>query len=83
MISVDLGEIGLDQAAQEATYRRLFERVRAYPGVERAALSMGLPFWSTFATEVRVHKEWVRSALAEGLAAAVQQAFRRARGRID
>jgi predicted permease len=55
MISVDLGEIGLDQAAQEATYRRLFERVRAYPGVERAALSMGLPFWSTFATEVRVH----------------------------
>jgi len=54
MISVDLGEIGLDAAAQEATYRRLFDRVRVYPGVERAALSMGLPFWSTFATDVRV-----------------------------
>lgn len=55
MLSVDLGEIGLDRAAREATYRRLFERVRAYPGVERAALSMGLPFWATFATDVRVH----------------------------
>jgi len=54
MISVDLGEIGQDAAAQEQTYRRLFERVRAYPGAERAALSMGLPFWTTFATDVRV-----------------------------
>ncbi len=51
--SVNLGEIGLDDAAQEATYRRLFERLRAYPGVEKAALTMGLPFWTTFATDVR------------------------------
>jgi predicted permease len=27
--------------------------VQAYPGVERAALSMGLPFWSSFMTSVR------------------------------
>ncbi len=53
MFSVDLGEGGLAAAAQEATYRRLFDRVRAYPGVEQAALSMGLPFWSTFATTIR------------------------------
>ena len=53
MVTTNLWEIGLDEAAQEATYRRLFERARTYPGVEKAALTMGLPFWSTFATEVR------------------------------
>jgi predicted permease len=53
LLSVDLGEVGLDRAAEEATYRRLLERLQAYPGVERAALSMGLPFWTTFATTLR------------------------------
>ena len=43
-----------DAATRDALYRRLMDAARTAPGVEGAALSVGLPFATTWAEEVTV-----------------------------
>ncbi|MDF2772842.1 MAG: permease [Geminicoccaceae bacterium] len=43
-----------DAATRDALYRRLMDAARAAPGVEGAALGVGLPFATTWAEEVTV-----------------------------
>jgi len=50
---VDTRAAGLDSRSSDALYLRLLERARAIPGVEHAAVSVGSPFSSQYATSLR------------------------------
>ena len=53
LLSVDLGAQGYDEARSRDFHRRVLERVKALPGVERATLATGVPlFQGSFARTV-------------------------------
>jgi putative ABC transport system permease protein len=53
-VSARTSELDYDAATKDALYKRLMDAARAAPGVEGAALSVGLPFATTWAEEVTV-----------------------------
>ena len=52
--SLDLRSVGYRQPEIDAIYRRMEERLRLMPGVERASVSAALPFSSSFAERIRL-----------------------------
>jgi predicted permease len=52
--SMDLRKIGLSATSVDAVFRRILERVSAHPGVESAAMSLTVPFWSSYGIPARL-----------------------------
>ncbi|MCI0435044.1 MAG: ABC transporter permease, partial [Gemmatimonadetes bacterium] len=54
MLEWDFSNVNYTRAEREVLHQDALERVRALPSVERAAIGIAVPFWSSISTELSV-----------------------------
>ena len=64
--SVDLGAVGLEHEASDATYLRMLEHIQVFPGVAAATASAGTPFDWSHSTQLRASGRDSMPRVADG-----------------